>query len=441
MDTPTPPGGKRNDRADAAAVVRRLRGAGHTAYFAGGCVRDLLLGREPKDYDVATDAPPDRVRGLFRRTQAVGQAFGVILVYEGRSQVEVATFRSDGDYLDGRHPTGVRFTTAEEDAQRRDFTINGLFLAPLKDAPLDDQVIDYVGGRADLRAGVVRAIGDPERRFGEDFLRLLRAVRFAARLGFTIEPATAAAVRRHAAQLSRISPERVGEELRTMLPPRTRVRAWQLLNELELAAVVFRFVEPPAGEPDDGRRWDGFFPNLAPGRSVPFGLALAAAALQYAWWATPAGRDFRTLLEKSSAQRLVQAMRRALKISNDESDDMEGAIAGLAPLVRDDPPGVATLKRFLARRTAPLSRELLAAVAGELDAGRVAELQRRLAELEATDFAPPPLITGDDLTAAGMKPGPLFKRVLEAAYDAQLEGRVTTQEEAMKLARELGGRS
>src|SRR4051812_6760839 len=214
---PPPPGGKQNDRADAAAVVRRLRGAGHVAYFAGGCVRDLLLGRDPKDYDVATDAPPDRVRGLFRRTQAVGQAFGVILVYEGRSQVEVATFRSDGAYLDGRHPTGVRFTTAEEDAQRRDFTINGLFLDPLKDAPLDDQVIDYVGGRADLRAGIVRAIGDPERRFGEDFLRLLRAPRFAARLGFTIEPNTAAAIRRHAAQLSRISPERVGEELRTML--------------------------------------------------------------------------------------------------------------------------------------------------------------------------------------------------------------------------------
>src|SRR5947209_8570545 len=202
-------------REDALAVVRRLREAGHVAYFAGGCVRDLLLGKEPKDYDVATDAPPQRVRALFSNTQAVGAAFGVILVRHRRSQVEVATFRSDGTYLDGRRPEAVRFTTAAEDAQRRDFTINGLFLDPVA-----DQVIDFVGGREDLKAGVIRAIGEPSARFGEDHLRMLRALRFAARFGFQIEPRTQDAIRRHAPQLVRISPERIAEELRFTLPGR-----------------------------------------------------------------------------------------------------------------------------------------------------------------------------------------------------------------------------
>src|SRR5688572_13668746 len=197
-------------RQDALAVVQRLRGAGHVAYFAGGCVRDLLLGLEPKDYDVATDAPPDRVRELFKRTQAVGQAFGVILVRVGRSQVEVATFRTDGTYLDGRRPSEVRFTTAEEDARRRDFTINGLFLDPME----NDRIIDYVGGQEDLAARRLRAIGDPAARFGEDHLRLLRAVRFAARFSLEIAPATAMAIESKASSLKGISPERIAEELR-----------------------------------------------------------------------------------------------------------------------------------------------------------------------------------------------------------------------------------
>src|SRR5919199_235347 len=193
---PSAPGeesGPKCERDDALAVLRRLRDAGHVAYFAGGCVRDLLLGLEPKDYDVATDAPPQRVRELFGNTQAVGQAFGVILVRHRRSQVEVATFRSDGAYLDGRRPSEVRFTTAEEDAQRRDFTINGLF-----SDPTEGRIIDYVGGQEDLKNKLLRAIGDPDRRFEEDHLRLLRAVRFAARFGLDIEPHTSDAIRSHA---------------------------------------------------------------------------------------------------------------------------------------------------------------------------------------------------------------------------------------------------
>src|SRR3954471_7154893 len=181
-DAPVPPH-KRSDRDDALAVVRRLREAGHVAYFAGGCVRDELLGLHPTDYDVATDAPPPRVRELFQNTQAVGAAFGVILVHHRRSVIEVATFRADLEYRDGRRPEGVRFTTAEEDAKRRDFTINGLFLDPV-----ENKIIDYVGGQEDLKAKRLRAIGDPNERFAEDHLRLLRAIRFAARFNLTIEP-------------------------------------------------------------------------------------------------------------------------------------------------------------------------------------------------------------------------------------------------------------
>ncbi|HEX3359026.1 MAG TPA: CCA tRNA nucleotidyltransferase, partial [Tepidisphaeraceae bacterium] len=204
-NTPASDTKPRGERSDALAILQRLRSAGHVAYFAGGCVRDLLLGRTPKDWDVATDAQPGVVRGLFPNSQAVGAAFGVILVRYRRNSVEVATFRADAEYVDGRHPTGVLFTNAQEDARRRDFTINGLFLDPLREGTTEDQVLDYVGGRDDLSLKLIRAIGDPDARFNEDHLRMLRAIRFAARFGFEIESQTAAAIRDHATQLIRIS--------------------------------------------------------------------------------------------------------------------------------------------------------------------------------------------------------------------------------------------
>src|SRR5687768_2488329 len=241
-----PPQGKRSTREDALAVVRRLRDAGHVAYFAGGCVRDALLGLEPKDYDVATDAPPDRVRELFPRTQAVGAAFGVILVRQGRSQIEVATFRKDLAYADGRRPEGVVFSTAEEDAKRRDFTINGMFFDPI-----EEKVIDYVGGQRDAVDRVLRAIGLADERFAEDHLRLLRAIRFAARFGLTIEPSTREAIARNVPHLVRITPERVAEELRLSLTPVTRGRAWDMIRQYGIDAVVFRFLKlPPPVHPE-----------------------------------------------------------------------------------------------------------------------------------------------------------------------------------------------
>lgn len=429
-DTAPPPDAP-HDRDDALAVVRRLREAGHVAYFAGGCVRDELLGLTPADYDVATDAPPERVRELFRNTQAVGAAFGVILVRHRGSQIEVATFRTDLAYHDGRRPEGVRFTTAGQDAKRRDFTINGLFLDPL-----DNNVIDYVGGQEDLKHKVLRAIGNPDERLAEDHLRLMRAVRFAARFGLTIEPATAGAIARHADRLKHISPERVADELRAMLPPPTRAAAWEMLWRFGLLHVIFRTLpeKPPGPEPYD-RSGGPLFPELVPGEPVPFPLALAALAQCYRAAARSAHPV--TFLDMSEVRRSVQACRTTLKISNDESDFMSGVLQ-LGPLLAEDPPGVATMKRFLATATSPWARAMLdALLRSNPSLVRIAWLRQQFATLERLDVAPPPLITGDDLAAAGLKPGPLFKRLLDEVYDAQLEGRVRAKDDALRMALDL----
>ena len=431
-DAPPPQPANPAARDDAVAVVRRLRDAGHVAYFAGGCVRDQLLGLTPKDYDVATDAPPGRVRGLFAKTDAVGAAFGVILVRQRRSMVEVATFRSDGAYADGRRPSEVAFTDAVEDAKRRDFTVNGLFYDPL-----DDRVIDYVGGREDLEKKVLRAIGEPDRRFAEDHLRLLRAIRFAARFGLEIEPRTSDAIRSHAHQLRRISPERVADELRKIFAGPDAEWAWRAMKREYpgLAEAVFRFAGPP---PDDlGATADpGLVRGPESGARWPFGLSLAAAALEWAMhqaksWDVPA------LVEPKRVDAMVRALRQSLRISNDESDQVAGTLNGLAMLLRETPPRVATVKRFLARPTAGLSRELLAQLGCQIGPDNVEALQETLESTSRTEYAPPPLITGDDLTAAGLRPGPVFKRVLDEAYDAQLEGRVATKEQALELALKL----
>jgi poly(A) polymerase len=423
------------DREDALAIVRRLRDAGHVAYFAGGCVRDLLLGETPKDYDVATDAPPDRVRELFRNSQAVGAAFGVILVRQNASVIEVATFRSDGLYLDGRRPSTVRFTTAEEDARRRDFTINGLFLDPIA-----DQVIDHVGGLDDLKARRVRAIGSPAARFDEDSLRLLRAVRFSSRLGFELEAATADAIRAHAPQLRRISPERIAEELRTMLTPATRPAAWELLWKLELTREIFRFLSLEATRTPDPTMF--LFPRAAPGQTIPFGSALAFAAVCYQLQLVSMDHDPRPLFDPPKVSAAVHALRKSLKISNEETDAMRSTLSSVAPLLTDAEPGVATMKRFLAGPQAAWSRSLLDALAASgLLIRRMSWLREKLSTLELEDVSPTPLLDGDMLAAAGLTPGPLFRRLLDAVYDAQLEGRLSTSQEALTLALSLANQS
>lgn len=418
-------------RDDALAVLKHLRGAGHVAYFAGGCVRDELLGIQPKDYDIATEAPPQRVRELFSNTQAVGAAFGVILVRHGRSVVEVATFRSDDVYLDGRRPSKVRFTTAEEDAKRRDFTINGLFFDPI-----ESKVIDYVGGQKDLAEGVLRAIGDANERFAEDYLRVLRAIRFATRFGLRIEPATEGAIIRHASRVVQISPERIADELRMMLTPSSRVLAWELIRKYRLHDVIFRFLRPERAEVQpEGmthRKLD-IFDRVCPGESIPFGLSLASAALEYTQLA-----EWPDL----GVRRMVRALRQSLRISNDEAELIKGTLHGTELLLRDEMPGIAALKRFLAQPAASHSRALVRVVGPLIGAGdQVSRVESQLRVLEQSDFAPPPLLSGDDLVAAGWTPGPVFKRVLDQVYDAQLEDRITTKQQALELAEHLRNQS
>ena len=422
-----------SNREDALAIVKRLREHGHVAYFAGGCVRDMLLGLQPKDYDVATDAPPERVRQLFSNTQAVGAAFGVILVRHGQSQIEVATFRTDVNYVDGRRPESVRFTTAEEDAKRRDFTINGLFFDPI-----ENKVIDHVGGQTDLNNRILRAIGEPDHRFREDHLRLLRAVRFAARFDLQIEPATAAAIARHADHLKRISPERIADELRLMLGDPSRAAAWPLLWRFGLIDVIFRHL-PTATKTSLTAR-QSIVTALSHGEPMAFAEPLAAAILCYRWQrggGSPA-RDIRQFLGKSAAIEAVNAMRQALKISNEESDELREILESLAPLLDDTPPTIVAKKRFLAKSHHPAAMELMEAISqvGQ-HTERIGPLYAELSQLQTTDFAPPPLLTGDDLTAAGWTPGPIFKRVLDAVYDAQLEDRLNTKDQAMKMAEEM----
>lgn len=415
-------------RDDAVDIVKHLRAAGHTAYFAGGCVRDELLGHHPKDYDIATNATPQQVRSLFPHTEAVGAAFGVILVRHRRSVVEVATFRSDGTYTDGRRPQQVQFTTARDDAQRRDFTINGLFLDPLT-----NDVIDYVDGQADLENHQLRAIGQADLRFREDHLRLLRAVRFAARYDLRIVPDTAEAIRRHASQLVRISPERIADELRHIFTSPSRSRAWRLLWDFSLIGVIFRFLAqhpPPQLNPSRS-----IVLHLDPPASLPFGSILAIVALDYQYQAHAPDFDLRDLLTNTAIQTAASASRKALKISNDESAQLSQTLRNLQPLLADPNPSIATLKRFLAQPTASPTRALLGALCAlGLFTSRIAQLNQQFVQLAQTEIAPVPLVTGDDLVAAGYHPGPAFKRVLDQLYDAQLEGQITSTAQALAQA-------
>ena len=416
MSKPRPPPQAARDAA--MSVAGRLRDQGHEALFAGGCVRDLLMGHPPTDFDVATSATPEQVLATFRRTRAVGRQFGVVLVSVRGVWIEVATFRSDAAYSDGRHPDSVRFSSAREDAQRRDFTINGMFLDPL-----DDRVIDYVGGQADLQAGVIRAIGDPACRFAEDHLRLLRAVRFAARFGFQIEPVTWRAVRDAAHLLPRVSAERVSDELERMLTAPTRACAWELLAGAGLVP----------------RLWDGAAD--AADRAAPIGRLLAALPGETISLALVMA--VLTLPDEHATQRACISLR----LSNSTRD----AAVWLVRHHRDlDDPARATLAAFKRVLSDPAAGDLLALIqaraqAGDLSTSAAADIAQRAAAIEPAEVAPPPLLTGDDLIRMGIPQGPAYRRILDAVYDAQLNGEIRDRAEAADLARrvlaELGGRS
>lgn len=401
---PTPP---MSMREAAERVVRRLQQAGHAAYFAGGCVRDMVLHRSPDDYDVATSARPEEVVALFRRTQQVGAKFGVVLVRIGRQVVETATFRADLDYQDGRHPEGVRFTDAREDAARRDFTINGIFFDPVR-----GEIVDYVDGRADIERRVIRAIGDPRRRFDEDHLRILRAVRFSARLGFEIEPKTWAAMIEMVPCLTRISPERIREELEAILTHPTRRAGFELLCEARAIDHLWPQAARLATHLEAVARLLGALAEQA-----SFELALAA------------------VLHRLPAAEVVLACRQ-LRCSNHTQRRAKWLVDRQEVLLRPESLALADLKLLMA---APGFAELLAFHEAKVSAERhspelVAAVRTRIAAIPPSEVSPPPLIDGTDLEQLGLPKGPAYQTILRRLYYAQLNGTLVDRSEAKSVA-------
>jgi tRNA nucleotidyltransferase/poly(A) polymerase len=397
-------------RAFALEIVRKLRAAGFEALWAGGCVRDQLLGIAPKDYDVATSATPDQIRDLFgrRRTLPIGAAFGVVTVLGPRAagQIEVATFRTDATYSDGRHPDSVTFTDAQHDAQRRDFTINGLFYDPVA-----NQVVDYVGGQQDLNAHVVRAIGDPFLRLREDKLRMLRAVRFAATFTFAIEPATMHAIQQMAPDITTVSAERIGMEIRRMLVDPNRTVALRLLRESNLLSHVLPEV---ADLPDDA--WQQTLDRMARLNSPTLPLALAAL-----------------LLSVDDVD--VHDVGRRLRYTNKESDRAAWLLNNLVTVAHAPSAGWPKLQRVLVHDGA---NELVALADSFSEASDEAlNFCRERLAWPAERLDPPPILDGADLICHGLTPGPQFSALLEEIRDAQLNGQIATREDALAFVDRL----
>ncbi|MGB6200024.1 MAG: CCA tRNA nucleotidyltransferase, partial [Candidatus Acidiferrales bacterium] len=396
----------------ALHICEVLSSNGHQAYLVGGCVRDLELGREPADFDVATDAVPERVVELFPGSLTIGAKFGVILVHEDDADVEVATFRSDVGYSDGRHPDHVIFSrTAEEDVRRRDFTINGLLLDPRT-----KQVLDFVGGRDDLRAGLVRAIGDPDRRFAEDKLRMLRAVRFAARFGYRIEPATFNAIRKRASEIKEVSAERIRDELTRVLTEGAARRAFELLDETGLLAPLLpgiarmKGVEQPPQFHPEGDVWVHTLMMLE-------GLA-ASASPKLAWGvllhdigkpptftpATSAGDRIRFDRHVEVGTAMALEICRALHFSNDDTTQIEALVANHLRFKDVFQMRPATLKRFvrLPRFDEHLELHRLDCLSSHRNLDAYEFVRRFLAETPPEQVRPPRLVTGEDLKAMGL---------------------------------------
>jgi len=422
----------------AREICSRLRGSGHIAYFAGGCVRDMVRGCAPKDIDIVTDARPEQVQKIFLRTHAVGAHFGVIIVVENEFQFEVATFRSDDAYLDGRRPATVHFSSPEEDAQRRDFTVNGMFFDPE-----NNTVIDFVGGRADLEAKLIRAIGQPAQRFSEDRLRLLRAVRFATTLDFQIEQKTWDALVANAPAITQISAERIRDELvRIFLSPH-RLRGWDLLDASGLLRAIIPEIEsmkgcaqPPQFHPEgDVFQHTRLMLELLPEKvSLPlvFSVLLHDVAKPPTASVDETGRIRFNAHDRIGAEMTEQIMER-LRFSRAEIDATVEMVR--QHMVFKDVPRmrVAKLKRFMARPTFEEELELhrvdCASSHAMLD--NYDFLVRKKEEFANQPIIPLPLVTGDDLIALGMKPGPKFGEILEAVETRQLEGTLKSREEAL----------
>lgn len=433
-------------RAEAVAAVRRLQEAGHQAVFAGGCVRDQLLGRHPADYDIATSARPEAVEQLFQRTIPVGRQFGILVVVGGEHHFEVATFRKDGGYVDGRRPVDVEFSDIETDARRRDFTINAMFLNPVT-----DELIDFVGGREDLRNGVIRAVGDAAERFAEDHLRLLRAVRFSARLGFPIAPETLTAMAVDAERITKVSAERIGEEIVRMLTEGGARAAFEMLDQTGLLPHVLPELEPMKGceqSPDSHPEGDVFvhtmlcLSHLRAGcsESLGFGVLLHDVAKPPCAETKPDGRRTFYGHTRDGAQ-MAEAILRRLRRSNDTIERVAFLVDQHLRHCSAVDMRASTLKRFLRQDGIDELMELarIDALSSNGDLDHYDFCSKALSELSDEQMKPPPLLTGHDLRKLGFQPGPQFGTILGEVEDGQLEGTLISREDALAFVRERFG--
>ena len=419
-DVNFPSGPSISARDAAAEIAAKFYAAGHTAYFAGGCVRDELLKLSPTDFDIATSATTEQIRAIFPKARGVGESFGVILVHHKGRVVEVASFRADGRYVDGRRPENIEVGDEKTDANRRDFTINGMFMHPAT-----GEIIDHVNGRADIQNKILRAINNPDARLSEDRLRLLRAVRFAARFGLTIEPQTEAAIRAHAQELRGVSRERVGQELRRMIAHPSRVKALELIESLNLAPSTLLEISPPT--------------SLQRVRTLAIRHAQSTASPLHL--ETLQAQEFATvlaawLLDRKSTvlwQERVNSWTNALVLSNKERDALTNTLQLQTTL-----PQWATFTKALQKRTAanPAFTDAVRLFATDAP-DMAARIHQDFQMLQKEVISPEPLLSGDDLIAMGLRPGPDFRRILDAVYDAQLEGALANKSAAAALAKQL----
>ncbi len=431
-------------KSQAVRIVKRLRKHGFQAYLVGGCVRDMLMGKRPKDYDVATDARPEQVTGLFRKTLSVGAHFGVIIVrLRGRSY-EVATFREEWGYSDGRRPDGVRFSTPKADAKRRDFTINGLFYDPI-----EDRVIDYVGGRKDLKSGIIRAIGDPEARFMEDKLRMLRAVRFSSRFGFPIEKKTGLAIIRHAPMILDVSSERIKDEITALLLDNAAegIREMDRYGLLDVVlpevADMKGVLQPPEFHPEG----DVYEHTLLMLEKMKRPYSKRAEFVLGVLLHDVGKPDTYKLKDRirfdghtERGAEKAEKMLHRLRFSNETIRTVTDLVRSHMRFMNVQDMREAKLKRLLRREDFDLHLELhrLDCLASHGDLSNYRYCKKKLKEFgkQEKKLTPPRLLTGNDLIRMGFQPGPLFKEILEALEDAQLEGKVTDRDQAVQWVKD-----
>lgn len=424
----------------AMKVVRTLRDDGYQAVFAGGCVRDLLLRRRPQDYDIATDAKPEDVKALFERTIPIGEEFGVMKVVLGGVEVEVATFRSDLSYSDGRRPSGVKFGKSYEDAQRRDFTVNGMFFDPVAGG-----VIDHVGGRRDLAARRIRAIGDPEKRFGEDYLRTLRAVRFAAGLGFEIERETFEAIQAGAGRIEAISGERIRAELETMLVDPNRRRALEILDASGLLAVILPEVAAARGVRQgrelhpEGDVWEHTLLSMGHLEDPSFELAMGVLLHDIGKPPSAAAEVRPFLNHERIGERMTRGIAARLKLSKRETEVIAFLVRYHMILKDVTHMRKSTLKRIIGHELFGELAELhrIDALASNGDLSNYEFAMRKAGELSEEEVKPDPLVNGRDLAEVGIEPGPRMGGIIEKLYTAQLDEEITTRQEALEMAKRL----